>query len=493
MPQGRGQLDVEDRAPLLTQPAASSSLRILVVDDDPNIRLTLSMCLEDGGHEVIAHGTIDEALTAASRRAFDLVFLDVRLGMDNGLDFIGQLLAQSPWARVVVITAYASIATAVRAMKEGATDYLAKPFTPAQVQTVTQRVAERRRLEWKIQALQAALGDDPEAEFPTNNAQMQRAIDMARQAADSRATILIEGELGTGKGRLARAICAWSGRRDGPYAFVSCDTTSAEALEAELFGTVALGQNSATLEMPGKLALCEGGTLVLEQVGQCPPSLTQKLLLLLRDKEYERQNDFKLRKADVRIIATTSFALQQAVERRRFSPDLLLALEVVKIQVPALRQRPEDIPMLARRYLAYFARENHRPIIDFTGDAMHAIRQHKWPGNVRELRNVIERAVLACNEAEISIKHLPPDLLGGGTGSWTIGDLVPLETIEGMHIRGVLAAAGSIRGAAGVLGVHENTLSRWLRKNGNAGTVNPAAQAGTGTISEGTADDQPAT
>ena len=491
MPQGRGQLSLEERTVSSVQPAAPSSLRILVVDDDPNIRLTLSMCLEDDGHEVVAHGTIDEALAEASRRAFDLVFLDVRLGVQNGLDFIGRLLTRSPWARIVVITAYASIATAVRAMKEGATDYLAKPFTPAQVQTVTQRVAERRRLEWKIQALQAALGDDPEAEFPTNNAQMQRAIDMARQAADSRSTILIEGELGTGKGRLARAICAWSGRRDGPYAVVSCDTTSAEALEAEIFGSVSRDGNSATTEVPGKLALCEGGTLVLEQIGQSPPSLTQKMLLLLRDKEYERQNDFKLRKADVRIIATTSFPLQQAVDRKRFSPDFLLALEVVKVQVPSLRQRPEDIPMLARRYLAYFARENHRPIVDFTGDAMHALRQHKWPGNVRELRNVIERAVLACNEAEISLKHLPPDLLSGGMGSWTIGDLVPLETIESMHIRGVLAAAGSIRGAAGVLGVHENTLSRWLKKNGNGGSVNAAAA--TDNISEGIVDDQPAT
>ena len=487
MPQGRGQLNAVAPG---ASPAEPALLRILIIDDDPNIRLTLSMCLEDDGHEVIAHGSIDDALIEASRRAFDLVFLDVRLGMQNGLDFVGQLLAQSPWARIVVITAYASIATAVRAMKEGATDYLAKPFTPAQVQTVTQRVAERRRLEWKIQALQTALGDDPEADFPTNNAQMQRAIDMARQAADSRATILIDGELGTGKGRLSRAICAWSGRGDGPYAVVSCDTTSAEALEAELFGAVSRDNPAGPVETPGKISFCEGGTLVLEQVGQCPPSLMQKLLTLVRDKEYERQNDFKLRKADVRLIAATSFPLQLAVERRRFSPDLLLALEVVKIQVPPLRQRPEDIPMLARRYLAYFARENHRPIVDFTADAMHALRQHKWPGNVRELRNVIERAVLVCNEAEIALKHLPPDLMGGAKSSWTIGDLVPLETIENMHIRGVLAAAGSIRGAAGVLGVHENTLSRWLKKSANNSDLS-APQAQAQTMPEGTANDQP--
>jgi len=471
-------------------PPGTSALRILVVDDDPNIRLTLSMCLEGDGHDVVACGSIDEALTETSRRVFDLVFLDIRLGVQNGLDFIPQLLSQSPWARVVVITAFASIETAIRAMKQGAADYLPKPFTPIQVQTVTQRVAERRMLEWKIQSLQAVLGSDPEADLPTTDADMQRAIAMARNVADSKATVLIQGEIGGGKGRLARAIHAWSARRDGPLAIVSCDTPAAEQLEAELFGVVGrLEDETATrpIESPGRASFAEGGTLVLEEIGKAPPSLGAKILHLVRDKEYERQNDFKLRRADVRIVATSSFPLQNAVDEKRMRAELQLALEVVKIELPPLRSRPGDIPMLARRYLAFFGQENHRPIAGFTPDAMHALKQHAWPGNVRELRNVIERAVLLCNDDHIGLKDLPPNLLAVDQAC-AIGDLVPLETIERMHTQSVLSAAGTIRSAAAILGVHENTLARWVRRNATT------AQASNGemeaSLSPNCSDDQ---
>lgn len=443
---------------------AMNPLRILVVDDEDNIRLLLSMCLEAEGHAITATAGIDEALAAVSREAFDLIFLDVRLGMDNGLDFIPELLAQNPWTRLVVITAYASIETAVEAMKRGATDYLPKPFTPSQVQLVTQKVADRRRLEWKYEALQRALcAMDPEADFPTTSAGMRRVLETARRVAASNAPVLICGEAGTGKGRLARAIHAWSERAHGPFSVVSCLNADAQALDAELFGVTAEGAGRDRVESTGRVAFSEGGTLLLDEAAQSPPSLQPKLLRLVRDREYERLYNFRARKADVRIVATATNDLADAVRDRRLRPELLLALDVVRLEIPPLRQRPEDLRLLAKRYLVYFSRENHRHIIGFTADAFHALQQYAWPGNVRELRNLIERAVLLSSGDEISLEHFPPNLLGASS-EYEVGDLVSLDKIEETHIRRVLASAGTIRGAASILGIDPSTLARKLRR-----------------------------
>jgi NtrC-family two-component system response regulator AlgB len=441
-----------------------AALRILIIDDEDNIRLTLSMCLEADGHEVVSHDNINDALTDAASRAFDLVFLDVRLGADDGLDFLPRIRSQSPWAKVVVITAYASVSTAVQAMKGGATDYLPKPFTPAQVRLVTDKIARQRRLEWKVEALRAALGElDPEADFPTVSSSMQSVLTVARQVADSRATILISGEVGTGKGRLARAIHAWSGRADAPFGVVRCQPVDPDALEAEVFGVGPQTPADACRELTGRVALCHGGTLVLEEVGQWPPSLQPKLLRLLSEREYERVNDFQPRPADVRIVAITSTDLREEVERGRFRPDLHLALDVVRIELPPLRERVEDIRLLAGRYLAFFCRENHRRLTGFTSSAMKALSRYGWPGNVRELRNIIERAVLLCRGDRIDLEHFPPNLLNSGQ-AYELGDLVSLETIEQVHVRQVLESAGSIKGAASILGINEKTLRTWLKR-----------------------------
>jgi NtrC-family two-component system response regulator AlgB len=443
---------------------AVSPLRILIVDDEDTVRLTLSMCLEAEGHEVVAHGNIHDALGDAALRAFDLVFLDVRLGTDDGLDFLPRIRSESPWAKIVVITAYASVSTAVQAMKGGATDYLPKPFTPAQVRLVTDKIARQRRLEWKVEALREALGEmDPEADFPTASSAMQAALNVARQVADSRATILISGEVGTGKGRLARAIHAWSGRADAPFGVVRCQPVDPDALEAEVFGVCPQEPSDSRRELTGRVALCHGGTLVLEEVGQWPQSLQPKLLRLLSDREYERVNDFHPRAADVRVVATTSTDLRDAVDRGRFRPDLHLALDVVRVEVPPLRQRPEDIRLLAGRYLAFFCRENHRRLAGFTSAAMNALSRYSWPGNVRELRNIIERAVLLCGADRIDLEHFPPNLLNSAQ-AYELGDLVSLETIEQVHVRQVLQSAGSIKGAATILGINEKTLRIWLKR-----------------------------
>jgi NtrC-family two-component system response regulator AlgB len=443
-------------------PAALGRLRILIIDDEANIRLQLALCLEAENHHVVSHGNIHDAMADASWQVFDLIFLDLRLGLDNGLDFIARLLAESPWAKLIVITAYASVDTAVEAMKRGAADYLAKPFTPAQVRLVTQKVSERRRLERKVEAMQAALGGiDPEADLPTASPAMARTLELARQVASSNATVLIRGELGTGKGRLARAIHAWSNRSAMPLGSVLCQAPSADFLDADLFGMSAREPREACVR--GWVPFCDGGTLLLDEVGELPLSLQPKLLRLLRDREYERHDDFKVLPADVRVLATTSSDLQGAVNRGRLRADLLLALEVVRIDVPPLRQRPEDVRLLASRYLAWFGRENHRPIQGFSEAALELLDKHGWPGNVRELRNVIERAVLLCKADLIGVEHLPLNLSTTPT-PFAIGDMVSLEAIENLHIRRVVASTKSIATAASILGIHSGTILRRLRR-----------------------------
>ncbi|MGA3066855.1 MAG: sigma-54 dependent transcriptional regulator [Tepidisphaeraceae bacterium] len=453
-------------------PAQIPPLRILVVDDEANIRFTLGMCLEAEGHKVVGCGNLEDAVDEISKQVFDLVFLDIRLGMDNGLDFLPRLRSENPWAKVIVITAYASIETAVEAMKRGATDYLPKPFEPAQVQLVTRKVAENRRMERRIETLQAALGAmDAEADLPTNSPIMQQAIEVARQVAGSQAPILIRGEPGTGKGRLARAIHMWSGRSAGPFASVSCQLP-VDSLEAELFG-VSPSNDNVGVEKAGAAAFCDGGTLLLEEVAQIPARLQSKLLRLLHDKEYERMDESRSRPTNVRVIATTSGDLQTFVRGGHFRSDLMLVLNVVEIVVPPLRNRTEDLLMLAERYLAFFGKEHHRAVEGFSADAAYAMGKYPWPGNVRELRNVVERATLLCRGEQIGIEHLPPNLLNSHLG-YSVGDLVPLEKIERSHVMQVVAATRSLRRAASILGVDSSTLCRWMKRYG-ASDDQPAA------------------
>jgi NtrC-family two-component system response regulator AlgB len=455
--------------PRLARPA---SLRILIIDDEPSMRAALTLCLEADGHSIVAKATASEAMDEVRRQAFDLIFLDLRLGSDNGLELLPGLLRENPRARVIAMTAYGPVETAVEAMKRGAADYLAKPFTPLEVQLVTQKVAERRRLESEVETLRDALDQlDPEADFPTTDTNTQQAISLAHQVAASNVTVLISGEPGTGKARLARAIHSWSSHANGPLGVALCDATDADAFEADLFGTC----DAPDGEHAGRVAFCEGGTLLLEEIGHTPASFQPKLLRLMKEKEYERVGDFRARKADVRFIATTAIDLHDAARQGRFRPELLMALDVIRIDLPPLRRRVEDIKLLARRYFAHYSRENPRLVSSIHPDAMHALCLYTWPGNARELRNVIERAVLLCQGDQLTCEHLPPNLLRGESG-YSIGDLVPLETIEGMHIRRVLDTTGTIKGAAAVLGINPSTVARWLRRadgngnNGSAGT-----------------------
>ncbi len=390
----------------MSVPNKTNGLNILVVDDEPNIRKMLSISLTHDAHRVTAVGTVRDAISESLRQPFDLAFVDLRLGTESGLDLIVKLTADCPWLKVVVITAYASVETAVEAMKRGAADYLAKPFVPAQVRLVVDRLAKMRALEQQVTGLQTLLGDrDSAIDLNSASAPMRQAVDLARQVSNSDATVLILGESGTGKGILARAIHAWSERASKPFSVVSCPTLSPQLLESELFGHKKGSFTGALRDNPGRIAASEGGTLFLDEIGDLPLSLQPKLLRFVQDREYEWVGDSITRHSNVRVITATNVDLKKAVQAGQFREDLLYRINVIQIDLPPLRDRQEDILPLAQGMLRFFSRK--RPIRGFKNDAAAALKAYPWPGNVRELRNVVERAAILCRNDEVGPEHLP--------------------------------------------------------------------------------------
>jgi len=437
-------------------------LNILIVDDEMNIRKTLSVCLETEGHRVVAVSNFEDALSENARRSFDVAFVDLRLGTASGLDLIPALLAGSPWLKIIVITAYASIDTAVEAIKRGATDYIPKPFTPAQVKLVVHRLAELRSLEQRVASLQADLQRiNPEVDLTTESLAMQRAVELARQVAPTEAIVLLTGENGTGKSVLARAIHGWSKRANKPFAEISCPSLSGELLESELFGHVKGAFTGAVRDHSGRIAMCEGGTLFLDEIGDLPLSVQPKLLRFIQEREYERLGDHITRKADVRLIAATNMDLEEAVKDHRFREDLYYRLNVIQIEIPPLRERPNDIIRLAKGLLAFFGKNHRCDPRQFTDETLQLLGRYSWPGNVRELRNVIERASILCHAESVGAEYLP-EKIQASEGHRKKTDLLSLDTIEEMHIRQVLASTKSLQEAADILGIDQATL--WRRR-----------------------------
>jgi len=440
------------------------SFNILVVDDEVNIRKTLSLHLETEGHRVVAVSNFKDALTEASRGSFDVAFVDLRLGTEDGLDLIPAMLSAEPWLKIIVITAYASIDTAVEAIRRGAVDYIPKPYTPAQISLAVGKSFELRKLEQKVADLQEDMGrTNPQADFSSSSPAMQRSINVARQAADTDATILLRGESGTGKTVLARAIHAWSRRSVKPIGIVSCPSFSLELLESELFGHVKGSFTGAVRDAPGRIAACQGGTLFLDEIGDLPLSIQPKLLRFIQEREYERIGDPATRRADVRIIAASNQDLDRAVGEGRFREDLFYRLNVIPVEIPPLRERSDDIVPLAKRLLAFHGRNNHRALLGFTPEALDALKRYHWPGNLRELSNVIERAAILCRSDLVGTDHLPMSLQEGRPAP-KIGDPISLKEIEEQHIRRVVATARSLQEAAEILGIDQATLWRRRKK-----------------------------
>ena len=439
-----------------------TGLNILVVDDESNIRKTLSLCLETEGHYVTAISNFDDAVQTIKEGAFDIAFLDIRLGVKNGLDLIPYLQANSTKIKIVVITAYASIDSAVEAIRKGATDYIPKPFTPSQIKIVLQKLTELRSLQQRIDDLKSSLNSSmPEIDFSTKNPQMLKAIEIGKETSQTDVNILLKGESGTGKTMLAKAIHEWSKRADKPFVLVSCPTLSAELLESELFGHAKGAFTNAIKDYPGRISQCQEGTLLLDEIGDLPLSIQPKLLRFIQEKKYERIGENITRASDVRIITATNIDLERAVKEGKFREDLFYRLNVVEIEIPPLRKRIEDIENLANKMLIFFGHHNHRIFKGFSGDAMKYLKKYSWPGNVRELRNTIERAAIFCKNEYVSKEFLPEKILES-EGTLHLGDPVALSKIEEMHIRRVLASTNSLQEAAEILGIDQATL--WRRR-----------------------------
>ena len=438
-------------------------LTALIVDDEANIRRVLARCLDDLGVRPHTAATAADALSEAARTVFDLVFLDLRLGAESGLDLLPRLAAAAPQAHIVVVTAYAAIETAVESVRRGAADYLPKPFSPAQVALVVDKLARERALTREVAALRAGAAEPVVTE--SRSAAVGRVLALARQAAASEATLLLTGESGTGKSSLARSVHGWSARSNGPFVTFSAPATSAALFEAELFGHARGAFTGAVADAPGRVAIADGGTLFLDEIGEVPLGLQPKLLRLLQERVYERVGDPRERPADVRLVAATNRDLAEDVAAGRFREDLYYRLNVIEVRLPPLRERREDVVPVARQLLAHFGARAGRPGLAFTPTAEAALDAHAWPGNLRELRNAVERASILAAADAVGPELLPftPARPPGGP---RVGDPVTLAAVEEAHVRGVVAASRSLDEAAATLGIDRATLWRKRKEYG---------------------------
>ena len=438
-------------------------MRTLVVDDEKNIRRTMAMALESMDHEAVSVASGAEAFKELRNAAFDVVFLDLKLHQESGLDVLAEILRLAPEAAVVIVTAFASIETAVEAMRRGAFDYLPKPCTPEQVRQLLARIERTKRLENRVVELESRLNaESPEFDLTTNSPAMQGVIEMAFKAANSDATVLILGESGTGKSVLARGMHARSPRKGRSFVTVSCPSLSRELLESELFGHVKGAFTGALADTQGKIAAADGGTILLDEIGDLPLEIQSKLLRLLQEREYERVGEAKPRRANVRVISATNHDLAEGVRAGRFREDLYYRLNVITLRLPPLRERPQDLELIAKRHLDFFAQRAGKHFSGFSAAALETIKSYRWPGNLRELRNLIERAVILGSGDEIGADDFAEIIQV--RSEFRVGGRVTLEELENEHMRRVIANTRTIDEAAAILGVDPATLYRRKKK-----------------------------
>ncbi|MGD0088763.1 MAG: sigma-54 dependent transcriptional regulator [Planctomycetota bacterium] len=436
-------------------------MNILVIDDDPNIRKTVRSCLESLKHSATVVTSPRNALAEVSGSVFQLALIDIRLGLYSGLDLLPRLAVASPWTKIVVMTAYASIETAVEAVRRGAFDYLPKPFSPAQVELLIRKIMDA-----DTAAQKAADPEDelrkacPEALLSSASYPMQQALALAQDVAKTEATVLLRGESGAGKSVMAQAIHLWSSRAGKPFVVASCPAMPEQLLEKELFGDVAEAPTGAAQDHPVRLMAGEDGTIFFDEIAELPLGLQAKLLRFIQEGVYERGGSVAHQR-NMRVIAATKQDLALAVKEGRFREELYYRLNVMEIKVPPLRERREDIAPLAEHLLAFFARRNQLPARGFTSEALQALQQYSWPGNVRELRNTVERAAILCRTERAGPDLLPGTIVPQMPG-FGIGSSVSLQQIEEAHIRRVVATAPSLEKAAEILGIDQATL--WRRR-----------------------------
>ncbi len=444
---------------------------MLVIDDEKNIRTMLTVCLEGAGWQTTAVASAEAAVSELRRQPYDLAFLDLRLGDSDGIDLLPRLLTERPDLAVVVITAHATIESAVEAIKRGASDYVPKPFTPSQIRTVADQVIQRQAVVRRLADLEQQLREAvPDVDLTTDSPAMRVVLDTLSRAAAADVAVLLRGENGTGKGVLARLVHAKSPRRTHPFVVVNCPTLSEELLASELFGHARGAFTGAVRDQAGKVEAAHGGTLFLDEIGEISPGLQAKLLRFLQDKCYERVGETQTRQADVRLVAATNRNLEDDVRSGRFREDLLYRLNVIEVILPPLRERPEDIDRLADEFLRFFARTSGRPALELSPAAREALRAYSWPGNVRELRNAIERAAILWPGQIIEPAAFPERVAPHTSSAPRLGGDFSLDDIEREHIQRIVGRTPTLEDAARILGIDSSTL--WRKRKKYEGGVN---------------------
>ena len=429
--------------------------RVLLVDDEPNILKTMTICLEEINMEVTACKQPQQALELILKQPFDLAFIDLKMQPIDGLTLLEEIRKYAPSTTVVIITAHGSVESAVEAMKKGAYHYLQKPFDYLELQIFAKKVLEYHQLQQEVERYREQLSYWAETnDIVTRNKDMLEKIQLARQIAPSDLSVLIEGESGTGKELFAELIYQSSDRVNKPFVKINCAALPENLLESELFGHVKGAFTGAIKDRKGRFELADGGTVFLDEIGSLSPSLQAKLLRVLQQKEFERLGESVTRKVDVRIIAATNTDLEQAMEEGTFRRDLFYRLNTVRIKLLPLRERPEDILLLAQYFAEKFSDSKD---VKIAPDAVKALKAYHWRGNVRELENVIKRAVILAKNNIIELTDLPEEVRFALQNPQR---LLSLEEMEKQHIRKVLQTASDLNEAAKILGIDPATLWR---------------------------------
>jgi NtrC-family two-component system response regulator AlgB len=435
--------------------------RILIVDDEPNILKTLTLGLEAIGFDVKGFANPLDALENVGETEYDIAFIDLMMTPIDGMKVLKEMRQKSPSTTSVIITAHGSIDSAVEAIKEGAFDFLQKPFDLKELQVFTEKVLEHHLLQKEVHDLRRRLASVPGTEIITRNPAMLQQLELARQVADSTLTVLIEGESGTGKELVGQYIHASSSRSGKPFVKVNCAALAENLLESELFGHAKGAFTGAIRDREGKFESAEGGTMFLDEVGEITPSIQVKLLRFLQNREFERVGENTVRKVDVRVIAATNRKIIDSLEEGSFREDLYYRLNAVKITLPPLRERPEDILLLIYHFVKKFAKDAAQ--IEISPEALKVMTAYPWRGNVRELENVIERAVLLAKSGTILPTHLPSEFQNMDE---SLNNLLSLEEIERQHIARVLKISRDLEEASHVLDIDPATLWRKRKKYG---------------------------
>ncbi|MBP7747591.1 MAG: sigma-54-dependent Fis family transcriptional regulator [Phycisphaerae bacterium] len=456
---------------------ANRSARVLLVDDERSVLDSLARFLTTDGHEVVAVTSTHEAVLELERASFDVMITDVILHDGNGVDLLRTARDRWPDLLVVAMSGYGTIESAVEAMKVGAFEFLSKPVRMDEIRQVARRAIEQQNLLRANRSLRRMLDAPYNLDVVIGRTyQMQRVFDLIEAVADSKTTVLIHGETGTGKSVVARAIHQRSQRRARPFVEISCGAIPETLLASELFGHVKGAFTGALADKDGKFRAADGGTIFLDEVACASPSLQVKLLRILQERQFEPLGSNRTATVDVRVILATNVNLAQEVEAGRFRPDLFYRINVVNIDLPPLRDRLTDIPLLAEHFLRKCAHQCGKRRLAFTEPALQCMQRYRWPGNVRELENCVERAVVLTRGEQIDVADLPPAVVRASESDATMFSadrgrpLTLKEALEEPEKRIIQAAleanAWNRQKTAAVLDVNRTTLYKKMKQYG---------------------------